>query len=265
MLPQKSHECGFIFILCHKNYRKTTFDSGIPHAKFATTSRCCYADVATTSRRPVQQYAWRHWDSAMTLTQQEIRIPHMLYLIFLYPPRIPRLDRRTPQVKFFLVFTDKLCTEGNISVRMLKWFWRDIFVQISQIRSLYVGNHWSRAWDKVCSSEFSIFTTLFVLNTSVREQCFTRKGIFHVTWLILPYLEHNAYLHQIVYSYGRIDGEVADIPRMLQLSVISGEFPLHYNVDSFCASEILTSILQSFCEYCSRVANFMLRIPILPR
>jgi hypothetical protein len=36
---------------------------------------------------------------------------------------------------------------------------------------------------------------------SVREQCFTRKGIFHVTWLILPYLEHNAYLHEIVYSY----------------------------------------------------------------
>jgi hypothetical protein len=32
---------------------------------------------------------------------------------------------------------------------MLKWFWLDIFVQISQIWSLYVGNRWSRAWDKV--------------------------------------------------------------------------------------------------------------------
>jgi hypothetical protein len=31
----KPHECGFIFIPCHKNYRKTTFNSGIPHAKFA--------------------------------------------------------------------------------------------------------------------------------------------------------------------------------------------------------------------------------------
>jgi hypothetical protein len=36
LLPQKSHECGFIFILCHKNYWKT-FNSGIPHAKFAMT------------------------------------------------------------------------------------------------------------------------------------------------------------------------------------------------------------------------------------
>jgi hypothetical protein len=42
----------------------------------------------------------------------------------------------------------------------------------------------------------------------------------HVTWLILPYLEHNAYLHKIVYPgthTGRIDGEVTEIPRMLQL------------------------------------------------
>jgi hypothetical protein len=32
---------------------------------------------------------------------------------------------------------------------------------------------------------------------------------------------------------GQIDGEVAEIPRMLQLS-------LHYNVDSFGSSEIVT-------------------------
>jgi hypothetical protein len=44
--------------------------------------------------------------------------------------------------------SDKLRTEGNISVHILKWFWRGIFAHISQIRSLYVGNHWSRAWDK---------------------------------------------------------------------------------------------------------------------
>jgi hypothetical protein len=77
LLPQKSHECGFIFILCHQNYRKTTFNSVIPHAKFAMTSRWRFADVATTSRRPVQQYAWRHWDSAMTLTQQRKSIYHI--------------------------------------------------------------------------------------------------------------------------------------------------------------------------------------------
>jgi hypothetical protein len=43
--------------------------------------------------------------------------------------------------------------KGNISVRILKWFWRGIFAQISQIRSLYIGNRWSRAWDKVYSTK----------------------------------------------------------------------------------------------------------------
>jgi hypothetical protein len=100
LLPQKSHECGFIFILCHKNYRKTTFNilchknyrkttfnSGIPHAKFAMTLHRRSYDITST----VQQNAWHHWDSALT---------HMLYLIFLCHPRIPRLDRWTSWVKF---------------------------------------------------------------------------------------------------------------------------------------------------------------------
>jgi hypothetical protein len=76
--------CGFIFILCHKNYRKTTFNSGIPHAKFARTSRWQNADVATTSHRPVQQYAWCHWDSAMTLTQQRKSVYHICCIWYFY-------------------------------------------------------------------------------------------------------------------------------------------------------------------------------------
>jgi hypothetical protein len=51
----------------------------------------------------------------------------------------------------------------------------------------------------------------------------------------LPYLEHNAYLHQIVYWRRRWDTMDAAVE-----SVHSGEFPLHYNVDSLCASENLT-------------------------
>jgi hypothetical protein len=39
---------------------------------------------------------------------------------------------------------------------------------------------------------------------------------------------------------GRIDGEVADATDAAVESVHSGEFPLHYNVDSFCVSEIVT-------------------------
>jgi hypothetical protein len=45
--------------------------------------RC--TNVATTSRRPVQQYKWRHWDSAMLRTQQRKSIYHICcILIFLY-------------------------------------------------------------------------------------------------------------------------------------------------------------------------------------
>jgi hypothetical protein len=74
----------------------------IPHAKFAMMSWWRYADVATTSRRPVQKYTWRHWDSAMTLTQQRKSIYHICCIWYFYTPRIPRLNRRTPRVK--LVF-----------------------------------------------------------------------------------------------------------------------------------------------------------------
>jgi hypothetical protein len=82
---------------------------------------------------------------------EEIRITRMSYLIFLYHGLIAG--------QILLIFYEiycvgdypTLCTEGNISisVRILKWFLRGIFAQISQIRSLYVGNHWSRAWDKM--------------------------------------------------------------------------------------------------------------------
>jgi hypothetical protein len=47
-------------------------------------SRWRYADVATTSCRPVQQYAWRHWDSAMTLTQQRKSVCHICCIWYFY-------------------------------------------------------------------------------------------------------------------------------------------------------------------------------------
>jgi hypothetical protein len=55
--------------------------SGIPHAM---TSRWCYADGATTSRRPVQQYAWCHWISPTTLTQQWKSVLHILCCIWYF-------------------------------------------------------------------------------------------------------------------------------------------------------------------------------------
>jgi hypothetical protein len=60
LLPHKSHECGFIFILCHKNYRKTTFNFGIPHAKFAMTSRWRYADLYNNTHDVIEIPRW-HW------------------------------------------------------------------------------------------------------------------------------------------------------------------------------------------------------------
>jgi hypothetical protein len=41
-------------------------------------------DVTPTSRRPVQQYAWRHWDSAMTLTQQRKSVYHICCIWYFY-------------------------------------------------------------------------------------------------------------------------------------------------------------------------------------
>jgi hypothetical protein len=53
----------------------------IPHAKL---SRWRHANMATTSRRPVQQYAWRHWDSAMTLMQQRKSVYHICCIWYFY-------------------------------------------------------------------------------------------------------------------------------------------------------------------------------------
>jgi hypothetical protein len=60
LLPQKSHECGFIFIPCHKNYRKTTFNYGIPHAKFAMTLRRHHFDLSNNTHDIVEDPR-RHW------------------------------------------------------------------------------------------------------------------------------------------------------------------------------------------------------------
>jgi hypothetical protein len=43
-----------------------------------------YADGATTSRRPVQQYAWRHWGSPTTLTQQRKSVLHVCCIWYFY-------------------------------------------------------------------------------------------------------------------------------------------------------------------------------------
>jgi hypothetical protein len=62
--PQKSHKRGFIFILCHKNYQKTTFNSGIPHAKFAMTLRRWSHDITLicpNNMYDVIEDLRRHW------------------------------------------------------------------------------------------------------------------------------------------------------------------------------------------------------------
>jgi hypothetical protein len=83
LLPQKSHECGFIFIVCHKNYRKTTFNSGIPHAKFAMTLRRRSHDI-TSTYPTICMTSLRFRDD--TDATEEIRIPHVVSDIFIPPP-----------------------------------------------------------------------------------------------------------------------------------------------------------------------------------
>jgi hypothetical protein len=67
LLPQKSHECRFIFIPCHKNYRKTNFNYGIPHAKFAMSRRRSY-DITST---------------CPTIRMTSLRIPVLTYSAFI--------------------------------------------------------------------------------------------------------------------------------------------------------------------------------------
>jgi hypothetical protein len=90
------------------------------------------------------------------------------------------------------------------------------------------------------------FCTHFIENYGVNlleSNALPGKGSSMSSDLILPYLEHNAYCHKIVYRYSHLASRWFsrwDTTDAAVESVHSGEFPLHYNVDSFCASEIVT-------------------------
>jgi hypothetical protein len=61
------------------------------------SSRWHYADVARTSRRPVQQYAGRHWGSPTTLTQQRKSVCHLCCIWYF---NTTPDTTGTPRVKF---------------------------------------------------------------------------------------------------------------------------------------------------------------------
>jgi hypothetical protein len=99
LLPQKSHECGFIFILCHKNYRKTTFNSGILHAKFAMT--LCRWSHGITSTCPTIGMTSLRIPPDDTDATEEIRIIHVVSHIFIPPPdTTARSPASTGQILF---------------------------------------------------------------------------------------------------------------------------------------------------------------------
>jgi hypothetical protein len=63
-----------------------------------------YADVAndiTPTCPTIRMTSLRIHNDTDATEEIHITRTHMLYLIFLYHTRIPRLDRRTPRVKFF--------------------------------------------------------------------------------------------------------------------------------------------------------------------
>jgi hypothetical protein len=90
----RNHTSVVLYLSYATKTTETTFNSGIPHAKFAMMSWWRYADGATTSRRPVQQYAWRHWGSTTTRTQQRKSVLHICCIWYFHT--IPE----TPRVKF---------------------------------------------------------------------------------------------------------------------------------------------------------------------
>jgi hypothetical protein len=113
---------SFIFILCHKNYWKTTFNSGIPHAKFAMTL-CWHSYDITSTCTTIRTTSLRFRDD--TWRNRGNRIPHIVSDIFISPPdTTARSLDSTGQIHNILrlwwcTLSDKLCTEGNISVRIL--------------------------------------------------------------------------------------------------------------------------------------------------
>jgi hypothetical protein len=92
------------------------FGPGNPHATKTTEKQLLIPELHTASspwrRDDITPTELRHHvdlsnnthdvieDPDDTDTTEEICITRMLYLIFLYHARIPRLDRRTPWVKF---------------------------------------------------------------------------------------------------------------------------------------------------------------------
>jgi hypothetical protein len=82
---RKSHECGFIFIQCHKNYRKTTpsspwrRDEAKNNAKFAMTSRWSY-DITSTCPT-IRMTSLR---IPTTLTQQRKSVLHACCIWYFY-------------------------------------------------------------------------------------------------------------------------------------------------------------------------------------
>jgi hypothetical protein len=79
-------------------------------------------------------------------------------------------------------------------------------LSIWELQRWWPQNHWLAStqvgWFMRCiiACHLVMWTCLYPHGTSVWEQCLPGK-IFHVTWLILPYLEHHACFHKIVYSY----------------------------------------------------------------
>jgi hypothetical protein len=80
----KPHECGFWGSRNTRVMRSRGFPGQRPSRVCFCSLGNRYADVATTSRWPVQQYAWCHWDSAMTLMQRRKSIYHMCCIWYFY-------------------------------------------------------------------------------------------------------------------------------------------------------------------------------------
>jgi hypothetical protein len=112
-----------------------------------------YADGATTSRRPVQQYAWCHWGSPTTLTQQRksVSIPR--------PDTTARSPDSTGKILFVFYDLYRVADSARCRINFARKgilvcvfscdFYGVFWLRFRKFdRSLYVGNRWSRAWDK---------------------------------------------------------------------------------------------------------------------
>jgi hypothetical protein len=86
-------------VVLYLSYATKTAEKNLLILEFHTPSSPWVSNYDITSTCPTIRMTSLRFRDDTDATEEIRMVPHMLYLIFLYHPQIPRLDHRTPRVK----------------------------------------------------------------------------------------------------------------------------------------------------------------------